>query len=193
MATLNLRVEASTDDARERQDGVAYDDSGDSTVRAGAAASDRYTAGNRFTTSTIANGDTVDSCTTSIYVHDAGFDDISADIHFDDVDDSATFSSGDTPVDRTPTTASVAWSADGVGVAKATSGDLAVPLQEVVDRGGFSAGADVSILLVGKTGAAKRCDYRTWDSQNVNRPELVIDFTVGGPAAGNPWYAYAQQ
>lgn len=184
MTTINLQVGASTDDAQEAQDGSGYNDAGSTlSVYANTAAGSRYTVGGRFTSVTIPAFSTIDSATPSINVLSTALDDFNVDIHADDVDDSATFSSGDTPHDRTKTTASVAWVEDATGTGfQAPADDCSAVVQEIIDRAGWASGNDLSILWVGKSDVNKQALCQSYDAGSSLAPKLDIDYT--GP---HPW------
>lgn len=189
MATQNIHVAASSDDARDGDAG-AYNHTGGNTD-IGLFGSENYSAGCRFLALDPGQGDTINSLTMTFLVSLAARDDAVLDVHADDVDDSATFSSTDSPLDRVRTTAKVDWDFTNVGATSQTSPNLASVLQEVVDRAGWVTGNDASILLI-HAGTSEQLQFFAFDDAGTSEPYIDIDWTAAGGGGGGdgtdfPW------
>lgn len=177
MATLNLQVSASADDAYQASSGTMYTSSTNHTT----SSTGRY-FGHRFLNVTIPAGSTINSATLQIYVGNATYDDIHFTITGEDIDDAPEFTSTAYDIsDRIDTAASVNWDADGVGSGWQSSPDLATIIQEIVDRPSWASGNDIVVIAVTTTGI--NIDERMWEfSGNVYGAKLDIDYTP--PAGG---------
>ncbi len=181
MATFNADVANSTDDAEEKQDGSSYSDNSSRVqVDAGTGSSaTRITGGFRWDGVTIAPAATISAATANLYVSSGGTD-IDATVGMDDSDDSLTFSSTDTPHDRTVTSATITWDDGSLGSnAQNTSPDFTAVVQEIVDRGSWLSGNAMTLILAGNSGSVSLCDFRSQDSSTGVR-EIDITYTVGG-------------
>jgi len=113
----------------------------------GAAASSPYTAGYRFNSVTIPQGDTINSATIKLNPIFDDSDSILTKIYGIDEDDTADFSSD--PTGRTKTTASVDWDFGPVTQdIIVTSPDISTIVKEIVDRGGWVSGNDMGFLVL---------------------------------------------
>jgi hypothetical protein len=170
VTVLNLQVGASTDDAQKTASGAGYSDSSTTlNVDSNTSAALRYTVGARFTNVTIPPLSKITVATPSLNVWLAALDDFNIDIHADDQDDSPTFSSGDAPTDRTPTTASVAWVEDAAGTGfQSPPSDCSAVIQEVIDRGGWASGNDLSLLFIGRSDLNKSALCFSYDNSGAS-------------------------
>lgn len=170
MTTLNLQVSASSDDARQN---ASVMDLTATTVVVNSA-DDR--AGLRFLNVTIPPGSTVDTAALQLYSLDTVQDDPDDNIYCEDVDDATTFTSSANNISsRTLTTASVAWSATGVGTGWVTSPDIAAPIQEYVDRPGRVSGNDLNVIFDHQGPPDFR--WRAYDGDTSLAAKLDITYT----------------
>lgn len=175
---------ADIDDGRQNADQSAFSSSSTILfVDSSTTASSRYGALFRFTNVTVPQGATIDSAIIRPTITSTANDDILADIQADDVDNSADLSASATIYGRTPTTASVPWSATSLGSGTpVASPDIAAVVQEVIDRPGWVSGNALSILLLGQNSAtARTCRiYAREHTAGADEATLQIDYTVAG-------------
>ena len=108
-------------------------------------------AGFRFNNVTVNNATLIESSgspTTFVELQSlaTSVDDMDTELFADDVDDSEVIEGGTDLVDRTLTTASVFWTNLDAGTSFIKSPDIATIIQEIVDRGGWSNGNDLTII-----------------------------------------------
>lgn len=141
------QVGASTDDASVEGLFNNYDDN-NITYNVCIAADPKGHFGYRFTNVIIPQGATITSATMDVFGNKAGGGIADIDIYGDDQDDSPTFSSGDNPKDRTPTTATINIDLANIFPTPQwfTGYDITAIIQEIVDRGSWSSGNALSIL-----------------------------------------------
>lgn len=188
MATYSARVSVGGDDAEERRNGSAaiVNQSSYFWIRNHTFDTSDRDAGWRFTSVTVPNGATINSCTITFDNASANDDDIYADFHFEDVDDAGAFSAVDGDVsDRAKTTSEVAWQADGLGPGTAQSPDLSGPCQEVVDRAGWASGNAMVVLHVPDANPAADKDYLGESYESDSAEAALLQITHGAVAA-NP-------
>ncbi len=184
MTTINLQVAASVDDAYEQLDGSPFSSTSVRVTKNSFTSSPlAYIGGERFTSLTIGQGDEINAATMQIKPANSFLDDANIDIHAEDVDDSANYSDTADVVDRTRTTASVAWVADGIGTDFATSPELKTVIQEVIDRAGWVSGNALSLLSVGKSDVIKGLGNTSYDGNSADAAKLDITF-AGGAGGG---------
>lgn len=171
MPSIGRFIAASSDDAHEKRSGLSYDDSGTlvSIWRSARGSALEFTAGLRFINVAIPQAATILSATLFLGPNNVINDDLFATVHCHDVDNSATFSSGDTPFDRegVVTIAGTVVAQDGTFALRNADGyfevDVLAPLQEVIDRGGFAENNAVSFIIIPGVGDTKRMDVRSFD------------------------------
>ena len=180
MATLSRTIAASSDDARQSDDAV---------VTSGTNISVDFSyrlAGLRFTNITIPQGATINSATLTVYLPNASYDSPDVTIWGEDIDDAPTFTTGANNISsRTPTTATVVWSASSIGTGVKVSPELKTIIQEIVNRAGWVSGNAIALILKGNSTSALRFD--TYEDGAGANAELDIDYTA--PAAGVPKHA----
>ena len=177
MATENLSIAASADDAYIDEDDSDYDDSAaicriDSNVAIGV----RKRAGFRFVASGggIQQGDALSSA--SLVMKFLVNDDANCDVDCEAHDDAPTFSALNTPLDRTPIGSNpVAWVEDGTADPSAL--DITAPVQDVVDRPGW--GTAIVVLGIPRQDVTKSLWPYAYDNGS-NEAELHLTYTPGG-------------
>lgn len=102
--------------------------------------------GFRWTTVPIPKGASIDSASFAMRVYSANYDDANFNVHCEDADDAATFSTTNHPATRTLTTAFTPWVAQGIGTGFKTSPDISSAVQEVVDRPGWDQNNSVVVI-----------------------------------------------
>ena len=180
MATFNATITAGSDDAREDAGTVTLTGTNitiDTTTRYG---------GLRFLGVTVPQGSTINAATLTIELPSASFDDPDVTIWANDVDSASTFTTGANNISsRTPTTATVVWSASSIGTGVKVSPELKTIIQEIVNRAGWVSGNAIALILKGNSTSALRFD--TYEDGAGANAELDIDYTA--PAAGVPKHA----
>lgn len=180
------QVAASADDAREADDGSSFSSSaGINQSNANPTASLRYNSGHRFASLAIPNAATIDDSDWAGDQFSTASDDYAALLHLEDVDDAADFSTTADVTSRARTSASVSLIEDGVGtgfvwistVGSAT--DLNGPLQEVVDRGGFTDSSAIVVLILGNDDSTKTLWFNAYDLDTAKAAKIDVDYTSG--------------
>jgi len=158
-------------------------------------ADDNDIVGMRFTGVTIPNAATITDARIQFHVDSTNPDEpIIVVFRGEDVDDSAVLTSADFDLSsRTNTTASVQWDVpDWVNThdegAAQLSADLSTIIQEIVDRGGWVSGNDITIMInewVGCTVASCPVNFgerhaESEEGESGNQPEITITFSTGG-------------
>lgn len=185
MTNVNVRVNASTDDAVFSPSFYQYNDA-ENFLYMGFFFTAVGQTGMRFLGANIPSGATVDDADITLTNSAFEGDSNTTDIYCEDSGTPATFSSGSTPADRTKTSASVAWAlaSDGAPGDTRTTPDLVTIVQEVVD--GNSGATDLVFIVVGRASN----DYNIWDSYDgspTTAPLLDLNYTAGaggGEVAG---------
>lgn len=189
--TIDPQVDTGYDDATEDDDGTDFGNDGWLFASSDTDAFNRKNAGANFAILGLTNGDTVDVAYASFNLLTVDADDANVTVYCEDVDDADDFNDTQDVTSRTTTSASGSWIGDGLGTGWANTGTIVDAVQEVVDRGGFSAGNDLVVLAKGNADADKALMLYSYDNNTANAPKLHIEYTAA--AAGNPYYAYAQQ
>jgi hypothetical protein len=188
MATLNLQVAASTDDAY-RQLSNDYFSLTYTAVQAGRYSSMycRKGEGFRFQNVTIPQGTTIGSACLKLTANQNLSGTVCrTEISAEDVDDAPTFADDKAAFDSrygNRTTAQVNW--DGIGAwttdTEYTSPDIKSVIQEIVDRAGWSSGNDIVIFWEDFDNESNEGAYRScysYDGSSVKAPKLVINYTA---------------
>jgi len=187
VTTLNLQVDADNDDARELDDGTNFTASSTTLpIYSNVLPNSRWHMGCRFTGVTIAQAATIDSATFQGYVVDAGFDDPNLDLYCHDVDNTDDFAATadvKTRHDSERTTAGETLTATGVGTGWYSFPSMVSPVQEVIDRGGWSSGNALMVLARGKSDSDTLFYIRAHDGNKAQAAKLDIDYTAA--AAGS--------
>jgi len=187
---LTLRVQQSSDDARYHSGAYGYSHTRtDEPFGGGGVATPTpiMTMGWRFTNITIPPGATIVSAHLSVVKKNNHWARWNFDWYGEASDNAVTFSSGNTPEDRSRTTAFVSHSddvnhLDGV---RYTLDDLTSVVQEIVDRPNWQSGNALAILARSDDGGWDRKWWYTFDFDNnpngPNVPELVIVYQMATP------------
>jgi len=183
VAVLALQVAAGADDAREADDGSAFNRTAVNVANdAHLNAATRYNAGLRFTLP-IAQGRTIYSATLQVLVTDDGgkapivYDDPLVDIHCEDVDNADNFITTADVTSRVRTTASTLWDDTNTGVGWQTSPDFTTSVQEVVDRESWVSGNALCVLMDGRDTANRLFRYRSYEFGAASAPKLDIVYS----------------
>ena len=180
---LDYQVAQSTDDAEEEvADGSMYLTSSDLEL-----ISDGSTAqlvGIRFQSIDIPQGTTILSAVLEFETDETNSGATSVTIEGEDIDDAPTFTSSNSNIsNRTRTTASVAWNsipAWNTVSERHQSPDITSIVQEIVDRGGWSAGNDMVFII---TGSGERT-AESFNGESANAPILRIEIAGLKPVPG---------
>lgn len=179
MSTFNVAIGASSDDCAESETGTTVTGGSQLIIDSRGAF-----AGFRFLAITIPQGATINSATLTLtYTGSASADPITMSLYGVDADDTDTWSSTNEPSGQTYTTAETGWYWEGTFSPNALYGtkelDATSIVQEIVDRGGWSSGNDMSFVLKRlfdvTTGNLK---INSWDS-SYPEAELDIDYEGG--------------
>lgn len=210
MATITLTVAANDDDWITDQDYNASSNGGAGTAIRLGGVGDTPPAGHgqgfRFTGAGALDGATINGAYLSLMKNGTAWVNLTTRLTFQDADAPATFD-GTTgqPGDRAIVGTNIVDYAVDVNRTDGTRYQfpevadqdvLAANLQSVTDRAGF---VSVLALISNSDQDASayanfgRTDFHPFESATSNsEPQLVVDYTAAA-AAGNPWYAYAQQ
>lgn len=182
---FDVQVEANSDDAIEiESSGAVYLQY--YLWRSNPDAGSRYWSGARWTGVTIPQGSTIDVAYMEVYFDISVNNDLKADLHFEDADNPETFTTNVNNIqNRARTVTSVLWNlVDSAQETWHQSPSLVIPLQAVVNRGGFAGNA---VVVIGKPysdvdrywGALGR------DDDSTKGAKLHIEYTeVGGGWTG---------
>lgn len=183
MATFSATISQSSDDAL--QDGTSVSLTGTTpTVNA----TNRY-LGLRWLNVTIPPGSTINTASITFSIPSAANDDPDLDIWGHDTDDAPTFTTTNNDISsRTPTTATVTWTATGIGTGLKTSPDLAAIFQEIIDRPGWASGNDIAVICKGRSSNSFRTD--AFDGSTGNYPTVNIDYTTPSGGTTMPIFAH---
>ena len=175
MATFSTTIAASADDARQDVSTVVLTGANitiDTATRYG---------GLRFQSVTIPQASTINTATISITVPSLSFDDPDVTIWAQAIDDAAAFTTGSNDISgRTPTTATVTWTASSIGTGAKTSPSLVSVIQEIINRAGWASGNAIALILKGNSTSPFR--FNAQDSGGADYATLNITYTV--PATG---------
>lgn len=186
-----IQVAASADDAFEKGSGAGFTSVGIEILIVGASfAGSRGNGGFRFNAVDIAAGSTIDSVDLELFAINANAN-LNSIVTANDVDDAADFSTDPdvtTRIASAATLASVAWVhsfAPGQAfLSSNTDGlDLNAIIQEIIDRGGWSSGNDLVMLVAGFLGQGRGTNNfatRAYDGNTSEAAKITIDFTGGG-------------
>ncbi len=187
-----IQVAASADDASEKQGGTGFTSAGIEILIVGTGSEvSRGNGGFRFNAVDVPSGATIDDVDFELFAINT-FSSLNAFLSANDVDDAADFSTDPdvtTRIASAATLASTLWprfsifpaqtfissSADGL--------DLNAIIQEVIDRGGWSTGNDLVMLVAGFTGVGRGSASfatRAYDGNTSQAARLTIDYTGGG-------------
>jgi hypothetical protein len=177
---VEVRVATGSDDAEEGASGkVSLTSSDLELIEDGGA----QTVGIRFQGIDVPQGAQITSAYLQFQVDETAAGATTLQIRGEAADDTAAFSSGAFDItSRVVTAASVDWSPpawDVVGEAGAAqqSPDLAAVVQEIVDRGGWSAASSMAFVI---SGSGKRV-AESFDGSSGGAPLLHIEYETGPP------------
>lgn len=183
MTVINKQVSASADDCYETDDTNV--NLSLASAFGGYIGGTVYDIGMRWQSVNIANATSLTSATLSIYLEtDDGT--LSANIRGIDEDNTATWSAGSRPSQRTKTTATINaneanWS--DYAINGWASIDITSVIQEIIDRGGWAANNDMAIVLEDTAGAGTNyLGCRTWDyAGNAHGAKLDLVYGISVP------------
>lgn len=184
-ATLDINVGASDHDANEQHNNTGFEVT-NTIVHMDARTTHSPTeiGGMIFDLTGIANGDTVDVC--YITIQCAAQDDPFVYMGFEDVDDADDFTANadihETRVDNRTSTL-ITWNADDIGTGDVNSPSLVTPLQEVIDRAGYSAGNAVGAIWEGDDTESSVFRPDSYDGDTGDAPRIHVEYTAAGAAA----------
>ena len=184
MTTFNAQVAADNDDAYE-YGGIQEDTNTKHWWNFSDSSS--LHGGSRFNSVTVAQGALIEAGTNlELTAENSGNNDVSFNIHADDVDDSEVIEGGGTDLDlRTKTTAFVTWSALDISAAVddfTATPDITTVIQEVIDRGGWSSGADLTIIGE-DVQSSLRFASRDYSHASLGPATITIIYTAGGSSS----------
>ncbi|WNJ20200.1 Ig-like domain-containing protein [Pontibacter sp. G13] len=179
--TFQKRIAAGSDDVEEEDDGVMYTTSSDIELVADGSRGNQ-TIGLRFTGISVPQGATIDAAYIQFTCDETNTGTTNLTIQGHDTDDAAAFSTSSYNVsNRTRTSASVnwspaSWSSVGQSGSAQRTPEMKSIVQEIVNRGGWSAGNDMVMIL---TGTGERT-AEAYEGSAGSAPLLHIEYTVGG-------------
>lgn len=174
-------VSAGTDDAQEAATVMT------TTATTIGASLDATTdwVGMRFTGVSVPKGATITSAFVSVVPSATTEDEPLVTIYAEDVDNSATFTTGALNITSRARTGSVAWSSANLAATGASyhnSPDLSSPLQTVINRAGWATGNPISVLVQGGTTTTRDLTIEAFENAGNNPPQLTINYTYPAPA-----------
>ncbi|MPZ68612.1 MAG: hypothetical protein GEU71_03695 [Actinobacteria bacterium] len=188
MATLNLQVAASTDDAKQLSDGssdvtaVRYRLSGSGTP--GEHLGLRF-AGVGEAGAGIPQGATITSALLALKFDNQAQDNINGPVSGEKATNSSTFTTTANDLsDRTKTTASVTWNEQDIAAAGVPafydSPELITVLQELVDQVGWDESSPVTIFVERPAGGGGDFGVLTFDNDPGDAAKLTVEYTAAG-------------
>ena len=180
---LDYQIAATNDDAEEEvSTGNMYRNSSD--LELIADGSTDQLVGLRFRNLQIPQGTLIVSAVLEFETDETNSGSTSVTIEGQDIDDAPQFGGGNSNIsNRTRTSASVDWNsipAWNTVSERHQSPDITSIVQEIVDRGGWSAGNDMVFII---TGSGERT-AESYDGEPSNAPILRIEIAGITPAAG---------
>ncbi len=173
--TFEKRVSSDNDEAEENSSGDMYRDSSDlELVEDGGD----QLVGMRFTGVSIPQGATITNAYIQFTVDETDSGIANLTFRGQDADDADAFSSSDDDISDRPTTSAsaswspAAWNSVGAAGADQRTPDLSAIIQEIVNRGGWSSGNDL-VLIVSGTGERTAESY---DGSASKAPLLHIEY-----------------
>jgi hypothetical protein len=184
--TLTAQVAASSDDAN--QDGSSLSLTSATLWLGNAASTTSSYTGLRFASLALPAGATINSARLQVYSSQTQWLSLSLSIAADATGNSPTFSASNLPSQRTLTTQKVAHSSNVQWQANTwyTLDEMALVVQEVVNRGDWQSGNSLSVILKGTGGAWGRKFVASFDGSAATAPKLVITYTTASGATSTP-------
>jgi hypothetical protein len=187
--TLNLQVGASADDGDTQ---ISIDNNNSITrtmMPVGNFNGNSHMDAARFNTVTIPQGATITSATytsTAQATYNCGACTLTANVYLEDVDNSAALTTTNMN-EKVLTTANTAWNQTSVVAETEYDVDVTTAVQEVVNRGSWSSGNSMSVLVRDNGSSSSEWqEYYTYDSSPTKAPKLEIVYVSGG-GSGATW------
>lgn len=197
--TVNEQVGASSDDGVQDVSGINGDITSAS-LPLGNHNGNPVIDGTRFTSVNVPNAATITSATWTVTASDtynAGGATITCFVHFEDEDDTVTFTAANNNISgRTLTTAKTAFTPTSVVKDTEYNVDVTTGAQEVVNRGGWSANNDMSVLAKDNgSDSSEWQEFYAWDGDTSKAAKLEIVYASASniprpPAAYNTLAIY---
>ena len=131
---------------------------------------------------TVPQGATITSATLSVWLNNSSYVDPVGTFYGLDADNVAAFDGTDNEVtDKGLTTASLGWNASGLTHNQYYEHDVTSIIQEIVNRGGWSAGNGIGICYL--TGAGALLRFPQYDGDSSHPALLDIVYTTAAAAA----------
>ncbi|MFC1600595.1 RHS repeat domain-containing protein, partial [Patescibacteria group bacterium] len=179
--TLEVRVNASSDDAEESSSGSVGLTSSDLEL---VQESTNQTVGVRFNSINIPQGAIIQSAYVQFAVDETRNEDpINLTIHGDDSDNASTFSTSTNNItNRSKTSSSVSWSPPswttlGEAGSDQETSDIRLIIQEIVDRPGWNSGNSLALII---SGTGRRV-AESYNGSSSKAPLLHIEYGGGAP------------
>ncbi|MCV0404469.1 MAG: DNRLRE domain-containing protein [Chloroflexi bacterium] len=180
--TVERRVSASSDDAEQWQNGEVNLNSSDLELTEDSGRGNQ-TVGMRFTNLTVPQGATVTNAWIQFMTDEASSGTTSLTFRAEAVDNSATFTTTTGSVGSRPRTSAFttwsppAWLTVGEAGPDQRTPSLVGLVQEVVDRGGWTSGNALSVIV---TGSGTRW-AEAWDGTTAGAPLLHVEYSSAPP------------
>lgn len=184
--TVDVQIANAYNDASEVGDDTGFSNSQSVfSIFSSTVAAQRINGGFRFPSVDIPQGSIIDVAYPEVSVTSTGADDANMKIYCEDVDNSNDFNTEQDVNDRPRTTAYTSWVADGVGTGwQGSSLDITGPIQEVIDRTGWTAENALTLLMIGNSDIYRALNVRTYDGYPSYGAKLHVEYTA--PASGPP-------
>lgn len=140
-----------------------------------------HLCGMRFTGVTIPAGSMVSSAALEIYLPSGSFDDPDVVFSGEAAGNAAAFSTSANDLsNRTKTTATVTWTASGLGIGAQTTPDLSGILQEIVAGGSWASGNALVLFVQGNSSSS----LLRWGAADGSNPAAELSVTYTPPSSG---------
>ena len=174
MTTFTTSIAASADDAQEL---AGTNTTNGTNLNANAAS---HIIGLRFTGVTVPPGSTINNAYLTVSITSGSYDDPIVTIRGSGEANPATFNTDANHLtNRTKTSASVAWSATGLGTGDENTPELKTLVEEIIAIPSWASGNAMAFYITGSSGSALR--FTSYDNGS-GIPSLTIDYTA--PSSG---------
>ena len=177
--TIDSQVASGDADAHETDGGTNFSATANPVVlHANATSTSRFNGGFYYPSITIPQGSTIDVAYITVEPANSSVDDPNVDISLEDVDDAVDFATDADVTSRTRTTASVQWTASGIGTSPVNSPSIVSPVQEVIDRVLWSSGNALVVLVDGRSDSSAQLRIDSYEkSSGAEAVILHIEYT----------------
>jgi hypothetical protein len=176
--TIDDQIDNGYHDAHEDGDNTSFTNSNSIVyIKGQPVDADRTIAGLIFDPINIGNSDTIDVAYITIKAYSSTLDDPYLELYCEDEDDVNDFNTEQDVYNRTKTSASVSWVDWDLGTDWSNSPSIISPIQEVINRGGWSSGNALCIIGDGDDSNARNLAFDSYDGSTTDCAKLHIEYT----------------